>query len=77
MGDAVKPAMSPKDAEELIRVPFDGPITRSRAKKIQEGTRVLLVRLAAVIHETGKEKWITMVQHQTEDLAINGGSMDE
>jgi hypothetical protein len=75
--DAVKPAMSPKDVEELIRVPFDGPITRSRAKKIQEGTRALLVRLAAVIHETGKEKWITMVQHQNEDLAINGGSMDE
>ena len=62
--DAVKAAMTPTDVEDLIRVSFEGPITRSRAKKIQEGTRALLVRLAAVIHESDKKRWITMVQHQ-------------
>ena len=59
--DAVKPAMSPTDVEELIRVPFDGPITRSRAKKIAQGTRSILVRLAAIVEESNKKRWVTMI----------------
>ena len=67
--------MTPTDVEDLIRVPFDGPITRHRAKKIQEGTRALLVRLAAVVHESSKKRWITMVQHQVSP-GLQGSSQE-
>jgi hypothetical protein len=69
--DADKAAMTPNDVDELIRVPFDGPITRNRAKKIQEGTKALLVRLAAVIHESEKKKWVTMIHHQSSPIHID------
>ena len=62
--DAVKPSMSPTDVDELIRVPSDGPITRSRAKKIAQGTTTILVRLAAVIEEPSKAKWVSCIRHQ-------------
>ena len=68
--DAVKSVMSPSDVEELIRVPFDGPITRSRAKKIAQGTRSILVRLAAIIEESNKKRWVTMIQHQSSPDSI-------
>ena len=60
--------MTPSDVDELIQVPFDGPITKNRAKKIQEGTKALLVRLAAVIHEFEKKKWVTMIHHQSSPI---------
>ena len=62
-GDAAKPPMSHSDVEELIKAPFDGPITRNRAKKIHQGTKALLVRLAALEEGSNKKKWVTLIQH--------------
>lgn len=47
--DARCPAMTPKDIDGKMKIFFDGPITRSRAKKIQEATQALLIRLEALM----------------------------
>ena len=55
--------MTSKDIEDKLRVPFDGPITRARAKQIKDGTRALLVRLEATIGPTSPLPWVTCISH--------------
>ena len=64
--DSTKMPMTSKDIEDKLRVPFDGPITRARAKHIKDGTRALLVRLEATIGSTSPLPWITIITHVLE-----------
>ena len=56
--------MTPDDIDDKMRVPFDGPITRARAKMIQDATKALLVRLGATMDQGLRPSWVTMLKVQ-------------
>ncbi len=64
--DSPKIAMTSKDVEDKLRVPFDTPITRTRARLIKEGTRALLVRLEATVSSSSLPPWVTCITHRLE-----------
>ena len=64
--DSPKMAMTSKEIEDKIQVPFDGPITRTRARLIKEGTRVPLVRLEATMSSASPPVWVTCLTHRLE-----------
>ena len=55
--------MTPQDIEDLAHIPFDGPITRDRAKKLKKATRVLLARISAMVEEPKEPRWVTSIHH--------------
>lgn len=59
--DAIHAPMTPQDVEDLVRIPFDGPITRDRAKKLKQGTRALLARIPAMVELSKEPRWVTMI----------------
>jgi hypothetical protein len=61
--DAVHAPMTPQEIEDLAHIPFDGPITRDRAKKLKKATRVLLARIPAMVDEPKEPRWITLIHH--------------
>ena len=52
----------PRDVEELMTAPIQGPMTRSRAKKIIQGTSIALKCLFSRMEEPRKTKWVTCLQ---------------
>ena len=64
--DSPKIAMTFKDVEDKLRAPFDGPIIKTRARLIKEGTRALLVCLQAIMSSTSPPPWITCISHRLE-----------
>ena len=61
--DAAHAPMTPQDIEDLAHIPFDGPITRDRAKKLKKATRVLLARIPAMVDEPKEPRWVTSIHH--------------
>ena len=62
--DSAKGPMTPDDIEDKMRVPFDGPITRARAKMIQDATKALLVRFGATMDVGLRPTWVTLLEAQ-------------
>ena len=60
--DAVQMSMTPGDIEDNMKVPFDGPITRARAKKIQDATKALLIRYEGTMEQGFRPSWITLLR---------------
>ena len=61
--DAVHAPMTPQDVEDLARIPFDGPITRDRARKLKQAARALLAQIPAMVDEPKEPRWITIIRH--------------
>ena len=57
--------MTLDNIDDKMRVPFDGPITRARAKMIQDATKALIVRLGATIEVGLQPKWVTLLKTQS------------
>ena len=57
--------MTTDDIDDKMRVPFDGPITRARAKMIQDATKALLVRFGATMEVGLQPKWVTLLKTQS------------
>ena len=70
--DSAKSPMAPDDIEDKMRVPFDGPITRARAKMIHGATQALLIRIGATLEVGLRPTWVTLLQAQTtaQDLIL-------
>ena len=62
VGDAVQLSMTPGDIEDNMKVPFDGPVTRARAKKIQIATKAFLVRHHGTLEQGFRPPWITWLK---------------
>lgn len=56
--------MTLKDIKDKSKIPFDGSITRSRAKKIQEATHVLIARLGALVEASHEPPYVTILSHR-------------
>ena len=72
-GSCVSPKspMAPDDIEDKMRVPFDGPITRARAKMIHGATQALLIRIGATLEVGLRPTWVTLLQAQTTAQDLN------